>query len=93
MNYFKILIYIFFLCIYTVQAREDGLDDSERKKGSAAQQGTNIAQKAAQEAKAAEDSMQQAGQQAARQVKTQLAEKAVQAAKAAEAALSGTYSQ
>ncbi|KAK1124061.1 hypothetical protein K0M31_007085 [Melipona bicolor] len=48
---------------------------------------SNIAQKAAQEAKAASEAQNIAGQQAARQVKAQLAEKAVQAAKAAEEAL------
>lgn len=50
---------------------------------------SNIAMKAAQEAKAAEDAQVPAGQQAARQVKEQLAEKAVEAAKAADAALAG----
>ncbi|XP_011639403.1 FYVE and coiled-coil domain-containing protein 1-like [Pogonomyrmex barbatus] len=50
---------------------------------------TNIAQKAAQEAKAASEAQNIVGQQAARQVKAQLAEKAVQAAKAAEAVLPG----
>jgi nucleoid-associated protein YgaU len=43
---------------------------------------TNIATKAAQEAKAAEDAQETAGKEAAKQAKFQLAEKAIQAAKA-----------
>ncbi|KAJ2954628.1 hypothetical protein O0L34_g2922 [Tuta absoluta] len=50
---------------------------------------SNIAQKAAAEAKAAQAAQNAAGAQAAHMVKTQLAEKALQAAKAAEAALAG----
>jgi hypothetical protein len=43
---------------------------------------TNIATKAAQEAKAAEDAQESAGKEASKQAKFQLAEKAIQAAKA-----------
>lgn len=49
---------------------------------------TNIALKAAQEAKAAEEAQEGAGKEASKQAKFQLAEKAIQAAKAAQAALS-----
>lgn len=49
---------------------------------------SNIALKAAQEAKAAEDAQETAGKEASKQAKFQLAEKAIQAAKAAQAALS-----
>ncbi|EDW98698.1 uncharacterized protein LOC6538462 [Drosophila yakuba] len=57
--------------------------------GSSKQTATNIAQKAAQEAKKASDTQAPAALAAARQVKHQLAEKAIAAAKAAEAALAG----
>lgn len=60
-----------------------------RSSNSSKQKASSIAQKAAQEAKAASDAQAVAGQQAAHQVKSQLAEKALQAAKAAEAALAG----
>lgn len=50
---------------------------------------SNIAIKAAQEAKAANDAQQAAGQLAAQHIKQELAEKAFQSAKAAEAALTG----
>lgn len=50
---------------------------------------SNIALKAAEEAKAATEAQAAAGQAASRQVKMQLAEKAMQAARAAEAALAG----
>ncbi|EDV53616.1 uncharacterized protein LOC6554315 [Drosophila erecta] len=53
------------------------------------QTASNIAQKAAQEAKKASDTQAPAALAAARQVKHQLAEKAIAAAKAAEAALAG----
>lgn len=86
-----ILICVWFLSCPNTEAKEENFDDSESKSHKLGQVATNIAQKAAQDAKAAEDAMQQAGQQAARQVKTQLAEKAVEASKAAEAALSGTH--
>ncbi|XP_076376189.1 uncharacterized protein LOC117229444 isoform X1 [Megalopta genalis] len=52
------------------------------------QKSSSLAQKAAQEAKAASDAQNIAGQQAAHQVKTQLAEKAVHAAKAVDEVLS-----
>lgn len=48
---------------------------------------SNIALKAAQEAKAAEEAQELAGKEASKQAKFQLAEKAIQAAKAAQAAL------
>ncbi|KAH8406998.1 hypothetical protein KR222_003538 [Zaprionus bogoriensis] len=50
---------------------------------------SNIAIKAAQEARAASDAQLPAAENAAQQVKTQLAEKALAAAKAADAALAG----
>ncbi|KAJ9586759.1 hypothetical protein L9F63_019647 [Diploptera punctata] len=50
---------------------------------------TNIAQKAAHEAKAASEAQQTAGKEAAHVVKMQFAEKAYEAAQAAEAALDG----
>lgn len=53
---------------------------------------SNIAVKAAQEAKAAEDAQETAGKEASKQAKFQLAEKAIQAAKAAQAALSAKQS-
>jgi hypothetical protein len=53
---------------------------------------SNIALKAAQEAKAAEDAQETAGKEASKQAKFQLAEKAIQAAKAAQAALSAKQS-
>ncbi|XP_068086174.1 uncharacterized abhydrolase domain-containing protein DDB_G0269086-like [Anabrus simplex] len=53
---------------------------------------TNIAQKAALEAKAASDAQLIAGQQASHQVRVQLAEKAQQAAQSAQAALSAKQS-
>ncbi|XP_061387830.1 plectin-like [Musca vetustissima] len=58
-------------------------------RGNPREKPTNIAQQAAEEAKAATDAQVSAGQAAARQVKMQLAEKANQAARAAEAALAG----
>ncbi|XP_016952275.1 uncharacterized protein LOC108026088 [Drosophila biarmipes] len=57
--------------------------------GNSKQTASNIALKAAQEAKKASDTQAPAALAAARQVKHQLAEKAVAAAKAAEAALAG----
>ncbi|XP_011292421.2 plectin-like [Musca domestica] len=64
-------------------------NESALSGGNPRQKSTNIAQKAAQEAKAATDAQVSAGQAAARQVKMQLADKALQAARAAEAALAG----
>jgi len=57
--------------------------------GNSKQTASNIALKAAQEAKKASDTQAPAALAAARQVKHQLADKAVAAAKAAEAALAG----
>lgn len=57
--------------------------------GDPKQKSSNIAVKAAQEAKAANDAQQAAGQLAAQHIKQELAEKAFQSAKAAEAALTG----
>lgn len=57
--------------------------------GDAKQKSSNIAIKAAQDAKAANDAQQAAGQLAAQHIKQELAEKAFQSAKAAEAALTG----
>jgi len=50
---------------------------------------SNIAQKAAQEARAASDAQMAAAEAAAMQVKSELAERAAQSARAAEAALAG----
>lgn len=50
---------------------------------------SNIAVKAAQEAKAAENAQAPAGAAAAHQIKEELAEKAIEAAKAAQASLAG----
>ncbi|CAH1124296.1 unnamed protein product [Ceutorhynchus assimilis] len=88
---FNFLIIHFFL-IYTILAKDEMTISEmgdEKKKKNLGQQAANIAQKAATDAKAAQDAMQQAGAQAARQVKTQLAEKAAEAAKSALAALAG----
>ncbi|KAH8271185.1 hypothetical protein KR018_000877, partial [Drosophila ironensis] len=57
--------------------------------GDAKTKASNIAQKAAQEAKAANDAQVAAGEAASMQVKLELAERALQAARAAEAALAG----
>lgn len=57
--------------------------------GDAKQKSSNIAVKAAQDAKAANDAQQAAGLLAAQHIKQELAEKAFQSAKAAEAALTG----
>ncbi|XP_043654906.1 uncharacterized protein LOC122621188 [Drosophila teissieri] len=67
----------------------DDLTMGSIRHGSSKQTATNIAQKAAQEAKKASDTQAPAALAAARQVKHQLAEKAIAAAKAAEAALAG----
>lgn len=84
---YKILILFTLLVGWSIEyATANNADNCVPSKNS---EGTNIAMKAAQEAKAAQDAQVQAGQQAARQVKEQLAEKAVEAAKAAEAALAG----
>ncbi|XP_017079633.1 uncharacterized protein LOC108113550 [Drosophila eugracilis] len=76
------------------QSRSQGRDHSEDlnmglRHGNSKQTASNIAQKAAQEAKKASDTQAPAALAAARQVKHQLAEKAISAAKAAEAALAG----
>ncbi|XP_017052865.1 treponemal membrane protein B isoform X1 [Drosophila ficusphila] len=78
------------------QPRQQSLDQSDNQMGkmgmrlgNSKQTATNIAQKAAQEAKQASDTQAPAALAAARQVKQQLAEKAIAAAKAAEAALAG----
>ncbi|XP_023173490.1 uncharacterized protein LOC111601225 isoform X2 [Drosophila hydei] len=57
--------------------------------GDPKQKSSSIAVKAAQDAKAANEAQQAAGQMAAQHIKQQLAEKAFQSAKAAEAALAG----
>lgn len=57
--------------------------------GDAKQKSSNIAVKAAQDAKAANDAQHAAGLLAAQHIKQELAEKAFQSAKAAEAALTG----
>ncbi|KAH8416268.1 hypothetical protein KR222_002043, partial [Zaprionus bogoriensis] len=57
--------------------------------GDPKQKSSNIAIKAAQDAKAANEAQQAAGQLAAQHIKQELAEKAFQSAKAAEAALTG----
>ncbi|XP_034107130.1 uncharacterized protein LOC117569898 [Drosophila albomicans] len=57
--------------------------------GDPKQKSSNIAMKAAQDAKAANEAQQAAGQLAAQHIKQELAEKAFQSAKAAEAALTG----
>lgn len=57
--------------------------------GDPKQKSSNIAIKAAQDAKAANDAQQAAGVLAAQHIKQELAEKAFQSAKAAEAALTG----
>lgn len=57
--------------------------------GDPKQKSSNIAIKAAQDAKAANDAQVAAGQLAAQHIKQELAEKAFQSAKAAEAALTG----
>lgn len=57
--------------------------------GDPKQKSSNIAMKAAQDAKAANEAQHAAGQLAAQHIKQELAEKAFQSAKAAEAALTG----
>ncbi|KMZ05955.1 uncharacterized protein LOC6729668 [Drosophila simulans] len=76
------------------QSRSQLLDQSGdinmgMRHGNSKQAASNIAQKAAQEAKKASDTQAPAALAAARQVKHHLAEKAIAAAKAAEAALAG----
>ncbi|XP_016969663.1 uncharacterized protein LOC108037572 [Drosophila rhopaloa] len=76
------------------QSRSQEMDQSDNLPmglghGNSKQTASNIAQKAAQEAKKASDTQAPAALAAARQVKHQLAEKAIAAAKAAEAALAG----
>ncbi|XP_017140140.1 uncharacterized protein LOC108154388 [Drosophila miranda] len=58
-------------------------------KGNPKSKASNIAQKAAQDAKAASDAQMSAAEAAATQVKTELAEKAAQSARVADAALAG----
>ncbi|EDW84952.1 uncharacterized protein Dwil_GK14387 [Drosophila willistoni] len=69
--------------------KEDDSCGLEVKGGNSKQTASNIAQKAALEAKHASDTQQAAAEAAGRQVKVQLADKAIAAAKAAEAALAG----
>ncbi|CAG9802656.1 unnamed protein product [Chironomus riparius] len=72
--------------------QENGNDQQQRRNeysdSNASRKTSNIALKAAQEAKAAEEAQEMAGKEASKQAKFQLAEKAIQAAKAAQAALS-----
>lgn len=81
-----------------VNTQQCGPENSNDKKcdvkqifspGDPKQKSSNIAIKAAQDAKAANEAQQAAGQLAAQHIKQELAEKAFQSAKAAEAALTG----
>ncbi|KAM8712147.1 hypothetical protein ACLKA7_012640 [Drosophila subpalustris] len=82
----------------SVNAQQCGTETANDKKcdvkkifaaGDPKQKSSNIAMKAAQDAKAANEAQQAAGQLAAQHIKQELAEKAFQSAKAAEAALTG----
>lgn len=71
--------------------KSDGCSQQRKPMGSRdpKTKASNIAQKAAQEARAASDAQMSAAEAAAMQVKTELAERAAQSARVAEAALAG----
>ncbi|XP_057323396.1 uncharacterized protein LOC130666426 isoform X2 [Microplitis mediator] len=83
------VLFIVFFINNTIKVVADSARESRE---SGENKASNIAQEAAQEAKAASDIQNAAAAEASRQIKSQLADKAVSAAKAAEAILIGKMS-